>query len=53
MITRSPTRTLVTEAPTASTTPMPSWPRIRPGVTLGRSPFRMCRSVPQMVDVVM
>jgi len=31
--------------------PTPSWPRIRPSVTAGTSPLRMCRSVPQIVVV--
>ena len=47
--TRSPTLTVLTPAPTASTVPTASWPRIRPSVTAGTSPLRMCRSVPQMV----
>ena len=50
--TLSPVRTPETAAPTSSTMPTPSWPRIRPSVTEGTSPFRMWRSVPQMVDVV-
>ena len=48
----SPLRTPDTEAPTSSTMPTPSCPRIRPSVTVGTSPFRMWRSVPQIVDVV-
>jgi len=51
--TSSPTAHPTTSAPTASTMPTPSWPRMRPSVTAGRSPLRMCRSVPQMVEVVM
>ena len=47
--TRSPTFTVLTPAPTASTVPTASWPRIRPSVTAGTSPLRMCRSVPQIV----
>src|SRR5436190_19287345 len=47
--TRSPTLTFLTPAPISSTVPTASWPRIRPSVTAGTSPFRMCRSVPQMV----
>ena len=39
----------VTPAPTSSTTPTPSCPRIRPGSQLGTSPFRIWRSVPQIV----
>ena len=50
--TLSPLRTPETPEPTSSTTPQPSWPRMRPSVTAGTSPFRMCRSVPQMVEVV-
>ena len=33
------------------TVPTPSWPRMRPSVTAGTSPLRMCRSVPQIVVV--
>src|SRR5579871_5353815 len=47
--TRSPALKAVTAAPTASTMPTPSWPRMRPDVQVGTSPFRMCRSVPQIV----
>ena len=36
-ITKSPTRTSRTSAPTASTTPMHSWPIVAPGV-IGFSP---------------
>ena len=49
--TRSPGAIVVTAAPTSTTVPTASWPRIVPGVTSGTSPLRMCRSVPQMVDV--
>ena len=42
-------RKRVTPAPTSSTIPVPSWPRIRPTATVARSPLRMCRSVPQIV----
>lgn len=48
----SPTLNAVTPAPTASITPTPSWPRMVPGLQLGTSPLRMCRSVPQMVVLV-
>ena len=41
--------TFLTPAPTDSTVPTASWPRMRPSVTSGTSPFRMCRSVPQIV----
>ena len=51
MITRSPTASLVTAAPISVIVPTPSWPRIRPSVTAGTSPLRMCRSVPQIVVV--
>jgi hypothetical protein len=51
MITLSPTASWVTELPTWVMMPTPSWPRMRPGVTAGTSPFRMCRSVPQIVVV--
>ena len=50
--TLSPTLNAVTAGPTLSITPTPSWPRMRPGSQLGRSPLRMCRSVPQMVVFV-
>ncbi len=50
--TRSPAWKAVTPAPTDSTTPTPSWPRIRPGAQVGTSPLRICRSVPQMVVLV-
>jgi hypothetical protein len=49
--TRSPSARLVTAAPTATTVPTASWPKIRPLVTAGTSPLRMCRSVPQIVVV--
>src|SRR5215471_16603269 len=45
----SPGRNWVTPEPAAVTTPTPSWPRIRPGLQLGTSPLRICRSVPQIV----
>src|SRR6478609_37735 len=51
MITRSPTATLETAEPTSVTVPTPSCPRMRPSVTAGTSPLRMCRSVPQIVVV--
>ncbi len=51
MITRSPTWTVDTAEPVSTTVPTPSWPRMRPGVTAGTSPLRMCRSVPQIVVV--
>src|SRR5690349_13196248 len=47
--TRSPGATVVTASPTSTTMPTASWPRIVPGVTSGTSPFRMWRSVPQIV----
>ena len=50
--TRSPGLKVVTPAPTASTTPTPSWPRIVPGLQVATSPLRMCRSVPQIVVLV-
>ena len=49
MSTRLPSATPVTAAPTSSTVPTASCPRIRPFATSGTSPFRMCRSVPQIV----
>jgi len=49
MMTRSPGRNAVTPGPVFSTTPTPSWPRMRPGAQVGTSPLRMCRSVPQIV----
>ena len=51
MITLSPTARPVTSAPSSVTVPTASWPRMRPSVTAGTSPLRMCRSVPQMVVV--
>jgi hypothetical protein len=50
--TRSPALNAVTAGPAVSTTPMPSWPRIRPGWQVGTSPFKICRSVPQIVVFV-
>ena len=47
--TRSPGLTFFTPAPTDSTVPTASWPRMRPSVTSGTSPFKMWRSVPQIV----
>ena len=40
---------LDTAGPTSSTSPTPSWPRIRPSVTVGTCPFMMWRSLPQIV----
>lgn len=51
--TLSPTDSSETAAPTSSSIPMPSWPKILPLSTSGTWPRRMCRSVPQMVVVVM
>jgi hypothetical protein len=51
--TRSPGSTVVTAAPTSTIVPTASWPRIVPGFTAGTSPLRICRSVPQMVEVSM
>ena len=51
MMTRSPTASLLTAWPTSVIVPTPSCPRIRPSVTAGTSPLRMCRSVPQIVVV--
>src|ERR1035441_7846058 len=50
--TSSPLWKFETAFPTSSTTPTPSCPRTRPSVTAGRSPLRMWRSVPQIVDVL-
>ncbi len=50
--TRSAGLNAVTPAPIDSMTPTPSWPRIRPGAQVATSPFRMCRSVPQIVVLV-
>ena len=50
--TRSPGLNAVTAAPTSSMTPTPSWPRMRPGSQVATSPLRMCRSVPQIVVLV-
>src|SRR6516164_3266932 len=49
--TRSPTLNPLTASPTSVTVPTASWPRMRPSVTAGTSPCRMCRSVPQIVVV--
>ena len=49
--TRSPTSIVETAGPISVTVPTPSWPRMRPSATAGTSPFRMCRSVPQIVVV--
>jgi hypothetical protein len=51
--TRSPGSKPRTAEPVCSITPMPSCPSVRPSQTLGTSPLRMCRSVPQIVAVVM
>ena len=48
--TRSPSSTVVTAAPLATTVPTASCPRTVPGSTSGTSPLRMWRSVPQIVD---
>src|SRR4051794_1672718 len=50
-LTRSPTLTRPTPAPTSTTTPMFSWPRTLPSSTAVR-PSYMCRSDPQMFVVV-
>src|SRR5690348_3592087 len=49
--TRSPTLKPLTASPVWVTVPTASWPRMRPSVTAGTSPWRMCRSVPQIVVV--
>src|SRR5690348_8184946 len=49
--TRSPTLNPLTASPTSVTVPTASWPRMRPSVTAGTSPCRICRSVPQIVVV--
>src|ERR1700722_19624149 len=49
--TRSPTANPLTASPTSVTVPTASWPRMRPSVTAATSPWRMCRSVPQIVVV--
>src|SRR5580658_3258332 len=48
----SPALNAVTADPTWSTMPTPSWPRMQPGLHVGTSPLRMCRSVPQIVVLV-
>ena len=48
-MTLSPTASCVMPLPISVITPMPSCPSIRPISTSGTSPFKMCRSVPQMV----
>src|SRR5512133_2458591 len=52
MRTRSPFLNVDTAGPVSSTTPTPSCPRMRPSVTVATSPFRMWRSVPQIVVLV-
>jgi len=47
--TRSPVVKVVTAGPVSTMVPTASWPRMVPGATSGTSPFRMWRSVPQMV----
>ena len=49
--TRSPSLRPLTAAPVSTIVPTASWPRMRPSVTAGTSPLRMCRSVPQIVVV--
>src|SRR3954453_21606991 len=49
--TRSPVLSEETAAPVSTTVPTASCPRMRPSVTAGTSPLRMCRSVPQIVVV--
>src|SRR6266704_1341028 len=49
--TRSPTANPFTASPTSVTVPTASWPRMRPSVTAATSPWRICRSVPQIVVV--
>src|SRR4051795_4241360 len=49
--TRSPCLSEDTAAPVSTTVPTASCPRMRPSVTAGTSPLRMCRSVPQIVVV--
>src|SRR3954454_13491372 len=49
--TRSPFFSEDTAAPVSTTVPTASCPRMRPSVTAGTSPLRMCRSVPQIVVV--
>lgn len=51
-VTRSPGRTVVTAAPTSSTTPTISWPTVMPGTARGTEPCLMCRSLVQMLDKV-
>src|SRR4051812_18877340 len=48
--TRSPGSSVVTPLPISTMVPTASWPRIVPGFTVGTSPLRMWRSVPQIVD---
>ena len=50
--TRSPGLTRVTAAPTASTTPTISWPRVMPGTARGTEPCLMWRSLVQMLERV-
>ena len=53
MMTRSPGRKLRTSLPTACTTPIASWPRMRPFFMPETVPRMKWRSVPQMADAVM
>ncbi len=53
MSTWSPGLKVLTAAPTESTMPTPSWPRMVPGLHVATSPLRMWRSVPQIVVRVM
>src|SRR5580658_4854206 len=47
--TRSPTDRVLTPGPTVVTVPTASCPRIVPGTVSATSPFKMCRSEPQIV----
>ena len=49
--TRSPSFSPLTAAPVSTIVPTASWPRMRPSATVGTSPLRMWRSVPQIVVV--
>ncbi len=44
-VTRSPGATRETPSPTVTTSPVNSWPSVKPGST-GWRPWRMCRSDP-------
>src|SRR4051794_37899067 len=50
--TRSPTFSFLFSAPTSTTSPIVSWPRISPLFICGITPSKMCRSEPQIAQAV-